>query len=184
MDNKTRILTVIGIIAFVIYLASQAALRSAQAQINSSREQAQEHAEQIANQAQQYAQTTQEQAAEIAARVNETLEAAQNTSETAQNTSETAQNIHAPKYCFRNQDLLVYHFQKHGIEMGFGSPEDYELAAVAVVTNPDALHKTEAEDGDDVYYIEETNEFVVVSTDGYIRTYFYPSDGKDYYDRQ
>ena len=31
---------------------------------------------------------------------------------------------------------------------------------------------------------EETNEFVVVSTDGYIRTYFNPSDGIDYFNRQ
>ncbi len=58
------------------------------------------------------------------------------------------------------------------------------MAASAVITNSNALHKKEAEDGDDVYYIEETNEFVVVSTDGYIRTYFNPSSGKDYFDRQ
>lgn len=43
---------------------------------------------------------------------------------------------------------------------------------------------TEAEDGDDVYYIEDTNEFVVVSPDGYLRTYFNTDAGKDYYDRQ
>ena len=53
-----------------------------------------------------------------------------------------------------------------------------------MVTDPRALHKTEQEDGDDVYYIEETNEFVVVSTDGYIRTYFLPDSGKAYFDRQ
>ena len=40
------------------------------------------------------------------------------------------------------------------------------------------------EDGDDVYYKENTNEFVVVSTDGYIRTYFNPDSGKKYFDRQ
>ena len=40
------------------------------------------------------------------------------------------------------------------------------------------------ERGDDVYYLEETNEFVVVSTDGYIRTYFLPDGGKAYFDRQ
>ena len=36
----------------------------------------------------------------------------------------------------------------------------------------------------DVYYKEDTNEFVVVSTDGYIRTYFNPDSGKKYFDRQ
>ncbi len=68
--------------------------------------------------------------------------------------------------------------------MGFASAKEYEQAAAAVVVNPEALHKTEAEDGDDVYYLESTNEFVIVSTDGYLRTYFNPSGGKAYYDSQ
>lgn len=68
--------------------------------------------------------------------------------------------------------------------MGFKSAEEYEKAAAAVPNNPAALHKTEKEDGDDVYYIESTNEFVVVSTDGYIRTYFNPDRGIDYFNKQ
>lgn len=85
---------------------------------------------------------------------------------------------------FRNEKLLNSHYEKHGIEMGFASAKDYERAAAAVVSNPEALHKKEAEDGDDVYYIESTNEFVIVSTDGYIRTYFNPDAGISYYNRQ
>lgn len=85
---------------------------------------------------------------------------------------------------FRNDKLLQQHYEKHGIEMGFSSAEEYEYAAMCVVNNPAALHKIESEDGDDVYYVEETNEFVIVSTDGYIRTYFYPSSGIAYYNRQ
>ena len=88
------------------------------------------------------------------------------------------------EYTFRNNKLLEEHYEKHGEDMGFDSAEDYEQAASDVVTNPEALHKIEKEDGDDVYYVEDTNEFVVVSTDGYIRTYFYPSSGKKYYDNQ
>lgn len=85
---------------------------------------------------------------------------------------------------FRNKKLLDQHFEKHGIEMGFDTAEDYTLAANKVIFNPDSLHKIEKEDGDDVYYLEETNEFVVVSTDGYIRTYFCPDSGKKYFDKQ
>ena len=85
---------------------------------------------------------------------------------------------------FASKKLLQDHYTKHGIEMGFDSPEAYLAAANRVVNNPAALHKLEAEDGDDVYYVEETNEFVVVSTKGYIRTYFLPSGGKAYFDRQ
>ncbi|MCI5905735.1 MAG: zinc-ribbon domain containing protein [Oscillospiraceae bacterium] len=85
---------------------------------------------------------------------------------------------------FRSNKLLEEHYEKHGIDMGFSSAADYEAAAAAVVNSPNALHKIEKEDNDDVYYIESTNEFVIVSTDGYIRTYFSPDSGKDYFDRQ
>lgn len=83
---------------------------------------------------------------------------------------------------FRNDKLLNSHYEKHGIEMGYNSASDYVAAANAVIYNPDSLHKLEAEDGDDVYFLESTNEFVVVSTDGYIRTYYYADI--DYFNRQ
>lgn len=87
-------------------------------------------------------------------------------------------------YKFRNKNLLDQHYEKHGREMGFASAEEYEKAAAAVPNHPDVLHKIEKEDGDDVYYVEATNEFVIVSTDGYIRTYFNPDRGIDYYNKQ
>ena len=87
-------------------------------------------------------------------------------------------------YTFRTQQQLDDHFEKHGIEMGFESAEEYLDAANLVINSEDALHKIEAEDGDDVYFIEDTNEFVVVSTDDYIRTYFEPEDGIEYFERQ
>ncbi len=85
---------------------------------------------------------------------------------------------------FRNDSLLDDHYNKHGVDMGFTSAESYLEAACNVVENSDSLHKKEAEDGDDVYYLESTNELVIVATDGYIRTYFCPEDGIDYYNRQ
>jgi len=88
------------------------------------------------------------------------------------------------EYKFRSKKYLNQHYEKHGIEMGFASAEEYERAASAVINNPDALYKTEAEDGDGVYYVEATNEFAILSTDGYIRTYFNPSGGKAYFERQ
>lgn len=92
--------------------------------------------------------------------------------------------VPAAVYHFRNANLLNDHFVKHGVEMGFATAEAYEAAASAVITNPNSLYKIEAEDGDGVYYLEATNEFVILSTDGYIRTYFLPSGGKAYFDRQ
>ena len=105
-------------------------------------------------------------------------------SEISEHGSSDWQEVEYVEYNFRNNDRLTEHYKKHGKEMGFKSAEEYEDAASDVVNNPNALHKTEKEDGDDVYYVEDTNEFVVVSSDGYIRTYFYPSAGIDYYNRQ
>ncbi len=98
--------------------------------------------------------------------------------------TEETEPVSTTEYKFRNQNLLNQHFEKHGKDMGFASAEEYEKAASAVVNDPDALHKIEAEDGDDIYYIEATNEFVVVSTDDYIRTYFLPDKGIDYFNKQ
>ncbi len=86
-------------------------------------------------------------------------------------------------YVFRTQELLETHYYKHGKEMGFEDEKSYVEAANRVIVDHESLHKTQ-DDGDDVYYLESTNEFVVVSEDGYIRTYFSPDSGKRYYDRQ
>lgn len=88
------------------------------------------------------------------------------------------------EYHFRNEKLLDQHFEKHGGEFDYPTAQDYEKGASDVINNPDALFKTEAEDGDGVYYIEQSNEFVILSTDGYIRTYFRPSGRIDYFNRQ
>lgn len=88
------------------------------------------------------------------------------------------------EYYFRNEKLLNQHFQKHGGEFSYSTAEEYEAGANRVIKAKNALHKKEREDNDDVYYLQETNEFVIVSTDGYIRTYFKPSGGINYYNRQ
>lgn len=87
-------------------------------------------------------------------------------------------------YTFRNENALNEHFEKHGNEFGYETVEEYVAGANRVISSDEALHKLEAEDGDDVYYLEETNEFVIVSTDGYIRTYFKPDNGINYFNRQ
>ncbi len=97
-------------------------------------------------------------------------------------TSRTASSGHT--YSFRKAEYLQEHFEKHGGEFGYTSADEYLAGANRVVETPGVLHKLEAEDGDDVYYLESSNEFVIISTDGYLRTYFKPNDGKAYFDRQ
>lgn len=107
---------------------------------------------------------------------------------TPQKTPEDAQSSKtatpAYRYSFRRAENLQDHFEKHGAEFGYATADEYLAGANRVVASPEALYKLEAEDGDDVYYLESTNEFVIVSTDGYLRTYFKPDDGKAYFDRQ
>ena len=93
------------------------------------------------------------------------------------------ENANAPVYEFKTPDKLYSHYEKHGPEMGFENENEYLEGANRLINNPDALHKTEAEDGDDIYYLEDTDEIAFVSTDGYIRTYFICS-GKEYFDKQ
>lgn len=83
---------------------------------------------------------------------------------------------------FRTEDKLQQHFEKHGQETGCATAEEYLAAANAVVANPAALHKLQAEDGDDLYFLESTGEFVVVSPAGYIRTYYLTD--RDCFERQ
>ena len=90
----------------------------------------------------------------------------------------------APALRFRSRELLQSHFEKHGAQMRCATAEDYLAAANAVVANPDALQKTETDDGDNdrVYFLEATEEIVFVSEDGYIKTYF--SADRTYFDKQ
>lgn len=88
------------------------------------------------------------------------------------------------RYTFRNEKYLEEHFEKHGSEFDYATKEEYVAGANRVIGSEEALYKTEAEDGDHIYYLESSNEIVFLSADGYIRTYFKPQAGKKYYDRQ
>ncbi len=86
---------------------------------------------------------------------------------------------------FRSQELLDSHYNKHGAEFGDISKEDYLKGANNLFnsTNDSILVKTRV-NGDTIAYNSKTNEFGVRSTDGYIRTYFKPRGGINYFYRQ
>ena len=90
------------------------------------------------------------------------------------------------KYYFRSEKLFDSHYEKHGAEFGDITQDEYLDLANELINaeGKNILHKTEKEDGDFLYYDTETNEFLVLSTDGYIRTFFKPSAGLDYWERQ
>ena len=140
--------------------------------------------------------TKKTKAAKTTAATTKKTKAAKTTAKTTKTTA--AKTTEAPttaaynedyvEYHFRSKKLLDQHFEKHGAEFkddfGYKDASEYEKGASDVINNSSALHKTEKDDGDYVYYIVDTNEFVVLSKDGYIRTYFRPDQGKKYYDKQ
>ncbi len=99
--------------------------------------------------------------------------------EQAQKTTEKA---YFDGYTFRSSKQLTQHFEKHGREVGAGNENEYVDMANEVINNPSSLHKTEAEDGDHIYFLKSTGEIVFLSTDGFIRTYFISDE--DYFNRQ
>lgn len=105
------------------------------------------------------------------------------TPETKPAESSVTEKTQAQTYTFRNADYYEQHYQKHGAEFGSITKEEYLRLANELINNPDALTKYE-EDGDLCYYDEAKNEFLVLSGDGYIRTFFRPDSGIDYFNRQ
>lgn len=105
------------------------------------------------------------------------------TSSEAAVTTEQAQK---KTYTFRSQKLFDQHFEKHGAEFGDITQEDYLRMANELINSESdtVLTKTEKEDGDYVFFDTETGRFAVLSTDGYIRTFFIPDQGIKYYDKQ
>lgn len=115
------------------------------------------------------------------------LHSNKNNSTVQKNTSASENKQNQDKsliYEFRTAKDCLDHFKKHGNEFGYKNEQQYLEGANRVINSSDSLHKKEKEDGDDVYYLKDSNEFVIVSTTGYIRTYFKPDDGIAYYNRQ
>lgn len=106
----------------------------------------------------------------------------QETTSPATTVDTVASNSDSPALSFKNASKLQDHFEKHGWETNSETADEYLAGANAVIANPASLHKIQAADGDDAYFLESTGEFVVVSQAGYIRTYFITD--RDYFDRQ
>ena len=86
------------------------------------------------------------------------------------NNQQSTQQQNTKSLEFRNDKLWEEHFLKHGNEFGYSTKEEYLKGANEVINSQYSLHKLEAEDNDEIYYDEDKNEIVFVSSDGYIRT--------------
>ena len=89
------------------------------------------------------------------------------------------------QYTFRSRKLFDEHYKKHGAEVGTITQSEYLALANELINSgsPDVLHKTE-DDGDKLFFDKDKGYFAVLSTDGYIRTFFIPDGGIKYWERQ
>ncbi len=93
------------------------------------------------------------------------------------------------EYYFRSESKYTQHYEKHGDEFTpiFGriTLEEYlEYANALIASDDEDILTKYSDDGDFMYFRESTGEFLVLAADGYIRTYFIPDDGIEYWDRQ
>ena len=79
------------------------------------------------------------------------------------------------KHTFYDTEAMTEHYAKHGRETHSKSMEDYLIKANNVLEDRACKTKT-IDNGDKLYYKQQTKEFVVVAKAGYIRTYFIAND--------
>lgn len=119
-----------------------------------------------------------------------TASAAESTAATEQSTTAPAETTPAEQpveivYSFRNKSTYDSHYEKHGDEFGSITQEQYlQLANELIFSDADTVLTKYADDGDFMYFDTATGYFLVLSPDDYIRTFFVPDDGIDYWNRQ
>jgi pyocin large subunit-like protein len=91
-----------------------------------------------------------------------------------------------PDIGFASRQKLVDHYKKHGREFGAVTMEQYLRIAQELRDRPagGAILESVRPDGVVSRYDRETGDFLAFNRDGIIRTYFRPTDGEKYYQRQ
>ncbi|UCB56616.1 MAG: hypothetical protein JSV30_05245 [Candidatus Omnitrophota bacterium] len=85
---------------------------------------------------------------------------------------------------FATEERLIEHFRKHGAEFGYKHPNEYLWGAQKLISAGEGVLTHSRSDGDKLFYHPGSNEFAVLSARGYIRTYFKPNSGYQYWQRQ
>ena len=85
---------------------------------------------------------------------------------------------------FKTQNLLDSHYNKHGSEFGDISKTGYVEGANNLLNSTEGVMTKIRPNGDVIVYNPSENELAIKSGAGYIKTYFRPSGGQEYFDRQ
>lgn len=91
-----------------------------------------------------------------------------------------------PEIGFRSGDRLLEHYRKHGAEFGARSPAEYLREAQALRDRPPggAVLELRRRDGVVTRFDRDTGAFLAFNPDLTIRTFFKPTDGVAYFQRQ
>ena len=91
-----------------------------------------------------------------------------------------------PEIGFRGREQMRLHFRKHGREFGAKSAGDYLRLAQSLRDRPRGGGVIEFVRNDAVTckFDRATGAFVAYNSDGTLRTFFRPTDGEAYFDRQ
>src|SRR3989344_4725992 len=86
---------------------------------------------------------------------------------------------------FASDKLSESHFKDHGAEFGFTSEKEYSQAAQKLIDSKTGkgIEGYTRPNGDVVRYDTKTNSYAVKTKDGVIKTYFKPTEGYNYYQR-
>jgi pyocin large subunit-like protein len=95
-------------------------------------------------------------------------------------------HVKRPDIGFASRQKLVDHYKKHGREFGAVTMEQYLRKAQELRDRPagGAILESVRPEGVVTRYDRETGDFLAFNRDGIIRTYFRPTDGEKYYQRQ
>ncbi len=85
-----------------------------------------------------------------------------------------------------SRNTLNGHFNNHGKSMGFDSKESYKQHAIKFANTVDRKNCESFfdENWSTYKYNKKTNEFAIITKDGYVVTYYKPTGGYKYYKGQ
>jgi pyocin large subunit-like protein len=97
-----------------------------------------------------------------------------------------ASHVKRPDIGFASRQKLLDHYQKHGREFGSVTLEQYLRGAQELRDRPagGSILESARPDGSVTRFDRQSGDFIAFNRDGVIRTYFRPTDGERYYQRQ
>jgi len=95
-------------------------------------------------------------------------------------------HVKRPDIGFASRQKLVDHYKKHGLEFGAVTMEQYLRKAQDLRDRPagGAILESVRPEGVVTRFDRGSGDFIAFNRDGIIRTYFRPTDGEKYYQRQ